>query len=215
MQETSSLIVSPRSHPWDFTDGMIDVIAKYENIMPFVHLPVQSGSSRVLKLMGRRYTKEEYITLFDKIRERIPGVVISTDIIVGFPTETEEDFNETLDLVEHCKYDSAYTFIYSPREKTPAAEFKEQIDESVKEDRLYKLNELINKYSLESNKKLENKTVSVLVEGEGTKKKILFGYTDTKKLINFPGDKSLIGKIVKVKVVDAKSWSLDGEYVGE
>ena len=203
------------SHPWDFTDGMIDVIAKYPNIMPFVHLPVQSGSSRVLKLMGRRYTKEEYITLFDKIRKRIPKVVISTDIIVGFPTETEEDFNETIDLVKHCKYDSAYTFIYSPREKTPAASFKEQVPEDIKEERLYKLNELINKYSLESNKKLEGEIVSVLVEGIGTKKKVLFGYTDTKKLINFPGDESLIGKIVKVKVVDAKSWSLDGEYVGE
>ncbi len=203
------------SHPWDFTDGMIDVIAKYSNIMPFVHLPVQSGSSRVLKLMGRRYTKEEYITLFDKIRERIPGVVISTDIIVGFPTETEEDFNETLDLVKHCKYDSAYTFIYSPREKTPAAAFNEQVPESIKEQRLYKLNDLINKYSLESNKIMLNKVVPVLVEGVGTKKNVLFGYTDTKKLINFTGDKSLIGKIVNVKVLEAKSWSLDGEYVGE
>ena len=101
------------SHPWDFTDGMIEVIKKYPNIMPSIHLPVQSGSSKVLKLMGRRHTKEEYITLFDKLRT-IPNVTISTDIIVGFPSETEEDFNETLDLVNYCKFDNAYTFIFSP-----------------------------------------------------------------------------------------------------
>lgn len=201
------------SHPWDFTDGMIDVIAKYDNIMPFIHLPVQSGSSRILKLMGRRYTKESYIELFDKIKEKIPGVVISTDIIVGFPGETEEDFKETLDLVEHCKYDSAYTFIYSPREKTPAAALNNQVDEKVKEERLQRLNELINKYSLESNKKILDKTVPVLVDGISTKKGELFGYTNTKKLVNFTGDESLIGKIVNVHITDVKTWSIDGESV--
>ena len=201
------------SHPWDFTDGMIDVIAKYENIMPFVHLPVQSGSSRILKLMGRRYTKESYKELFDKIREKVPRVVISTDIIVGFPGETEEDFNETLDLVNYCKYDSAYTFIYSPREKTPAANLTDQVPEEVKEQRLYKLNDLINNYSLESNKKILDKDVSVLCEGISDKKGVLFGYTDTKKLVNFTGDKSLIGQIVKVHITDVKTWSIDGEYV--
>ncbi len=201
------------SHPWDFTDGMIDVIAKYDNIMPFVHLPVQSGSSRILKLMGRRYTKESYKELFDKIREKVPRVVISTDIIVGFPGETEEDFNETLDLVNYCKYDSAYTFIYSPREKTPAANLTDQVPEEVKEQRLYKLNDLINNYSLESNKKILDKDVSVLCEGISDKKGVLFGYTDTKKLVNFTGDKSLIGQIVKVHITDVKTWSIDGEYV--
>ena len=201
------------SHPWDFTDGMIDVIAKYDNIMPFVHLPVQSGSSRILKLMGRRYTKESYKELFDKIREKVPKVVISTDIIVGFPGETEEDFNETLDLVNYCKYDSAYTFIYSPREKTPAANLTDQVPEEVKEQRLYKLNDLINNYSLESNKKILDKDVSVLCEGISDKKGVLFGYTDTKKLVNFTGDKSLIGQIVKVHITDVKTWSIDGEYV--
>ncbi len=201
------------SHPWDFTDGMIDVIAKYDNIMPFIHLPVQSGSSRILKLMGRRYTKESYIELFDKIKEKVPGVVISTDIIVGFPGETEEDFKETLDLVEHCKYDSAYTFIYSPREKTPAAALTNQVDEKVKEERLQRLNELINKYSLESNEKILDKTVPVLVDGISTKKGELFGYTNTKKLVNFTGDESLIGKIVNVHITDVKTWSIDGESV--
>ena len=101
------------SHPWDFTDNMIDVIAKHKNIMPYIHLPVQSGSNRILKLMGRRYTKEKYLELFNKIREKVPNSSVSTDIIVGFPNETEEDFNETLDLVDKCKFDNAFSFIYS------------------------------------------------------------------------------------------------------
>ena len=109
------------SHPWDFTDEMIRIIRDYENVMPYVHLPVQSGSDKILKLMGRRYTKESYLNLALKIREMIPNVSLTTDIIVGFPGETEEDFTETLDVVEKCKYDSAFTFIYSPRENTPAA----------------------------------------------------------------------------------------------
>ncbi len=199
------------SHPWDFTDEMIDVIAKYDNVMPYVHLPVQSGSSRILKLMGRRYTKEDYLKLFDKIRNRIKNVSISTDIIVGFPTETEEDFKETLDLCEYCKFDNAFTFIYSKREGTAAAKLEGQIPQEVAEDRLQRLNKVVNKYFLENNKKLEGKIVPVLVEGISDKKKELFGYTDTNKLINFKGSASLIGKIVPVKVVSAKTWSLDGE----
>ena len=201
------------SHPWDFTDGMIDVISRCSNVMPYVHLPVQSGSSRILKLMGRRYTKESYLNLFDKIRERVPRVSISTDIIVGFPGEEEEDFLDTLDLVEHCKYDNAFTFIYSPRENTAAAKLTNQVEESVKEERLQRLNSVVNKYFLENNKKLVGEVFSVLVEGVSSKKNELFGYTDTFKLINFSGDESLIGEIVKVKVVDAKTWSLDGEIV--
>ncbi len=201
------------SHPWDFTDGLIDVIAKCDNVMPYVHLPVQSGSSRILKLMGRRYTKESYIELFDKIRERIPNVCISTDIIVGFPGEEEEDFQDTLDLVEHCKYDNAFTFIYSPREKTPAAMLKDQVPEEVKEERLQRLNAVVNKYFLENNKKLVGKIVPVLVEGTSEKKNELFGYTNTNKLINFAGRDDLIGKIINVRVTEAKTWSLDGEVV--
>ncbi|MBQ7105743.1 MAG: tRNA (N6-isopentenyl adenosine(37)-C2)-methylthiotransferase MiaB [Bacilli bacterium] len=201
------------SHPWDFTDGMIDVISKCDNVMPYVHLPVQSGSSRILKLMGRRYTKESYLELFDKIRERIPRVSISTDIIVGFPGEEEEDFLDTLELAEHCKYDNAFTFIYSPRENTAAAKLKDQVEESVKEERLQRLNTVVNKYFLENNKKLVGQVFPVLVEGISSKKNELFGYTDTFKLINFEGDSSLVGEIVNVKVVDAKTWSLDGEIV--
>lgn len=198
------------SHPWDFTDEMIDVIAKNKNIMPYIHLPVQSGSNRILKLMGRRYTKEEYLTLFHKIRERIPNCSISTDIIVGFPNETEEDFNETLSLVNECKFDNAFSFIYSPREGTAAAKLKDDITLEEKERRLYTLNDTLNKYFLESNQKMLNKIVDVLVEGKNEKGK-LFGYTDTNKLINFAGNENLIGNIIKVKVIEAKTWSLDGE----
>ena len=201
------------SHPWDFTDEMIDVIAKYDNIMPSVHLPVQSGSSRILKLMGRKYTKEEYVELFDKLKSKIKGVSISTDIIVGFPGETDEEFKDTLELVNNCKFDLAYTFIFSPRVGTPADKMKDDVSLEEKQKRLYKLNDLINKYALENNKKLEGKTVSVLVENGSDKEGYLMGYTDTNKLVNLKGDKSLMGEIVNVKISEAKTWSLNGEYI--
>lgn len=199
------------SHPWDFTDEMITTIAKYPNIMPYIHLPLQSGSSRILKLMGRRYTKEEYLELFDKMKKKIPGVAISTDIIVGFPGETESDFEETLEVVKHCKYDGAYTFIFSPRVGTPAASMPDDTPLKEKENRLHRLNELVNSYSLENNQKLLNKTVPVLIQGiseKGSNK--VYGYTDTMKLVNVVGSKDLIGKIVNVTITDAKSFSLDG-----
>lgn len=201
------------SHPWDFTDDMIETIAKYKNIMPSIHLPVQSGNNEILKLMGRRYTKEEYLTLFNKIKEKIPNVSITTDIIVGFPNETEEQFNDTLDLVNKCKFDLAFTFIFSKRVGTPAEKMQDNISLEEKEERLYKLNELINKYALENNEKLLNKTVKVLVEGPSDKNNMLMGYTDTNKLVNIKGPKEIIGKIVDVKIIQIKTWSLDGEYV--
>lgn len=201
------------SHPWDFTDDMIETIAKYKNIMPSIHLPVQSGNDEILKLMGRRYTKEEYLTLFNKIKEKIPNVSITTDIIVGFPNETEEQFNDTLDLVNKCKFDLAFTFIFSKRVGTPAEKMQDNISLEEKEERLYKLNELINKYALENNEKLLNKTVKVLVEGPSDKNNMLMGYTDTNKLVNIKGPKEIIGKIVDVKIIQIKTWSLDGEYV--
>lgn len=201
------------SHPWDFTDEMVEVIGKYKNIMPSVHLPVQSGSSRILKLMGRRYTKEEYLALFDKIKATVPRVAISTDIIVGFPGETEEDFKETLELAEYCKYDNAFTFIFSAREGTPAARLKDETSIEEKEERLQRLNTVVNKYFLENNKKLEGEVLPVLVEGVSEKKKdMYFGYSDTNKLINFISDNKLeVGDIVNVKITSAKTWSLDGE----
>ena len=202
------------SHPWDFTDRMVEVIGKYKNIMPSVHLPVQSGSSRILKLMGRRYTKESYLELFNKIKDTVPGVSISTDIIVGFPGETEEDILETLDLVNQCKYDNAFTFIFSKREGTPACKLADPVDIKEKEERLQRLNEVVNKYFLENNKKLENTIVPVLVEGVSEKKGMYFGYSDTNKLINFSSSKNLeVGSIVDVKITSAKTWSLDGEVV--
>ena len=202
------------SHPWDFTDRMVEVIKKYPNIMKYVHLPIQSGSDRILKLMGRRYTRDDYKNLFNKLKE-IDGISITTDIIVGFPGEEESDFNETLDMVNYCKYDGAFTFIYSPRVGTPAAKLFENDKTTLeeKEQRLYKLNELINNYSLESNKKMLNKEYPVLVEGFSNKENMLFGYTETNKLVNFEGNEDLIGKIVNVKILEAKSFSLDGELV--
>lgn len=200
------------SHPWDFTDEMIDIIAKYDNIMPYIHLPLQSGSTSILKKMGRRYTKDEYLELFNKIKSKVKNVAITTDIIVGFPGETEEDFNETLDVVNTCKYDGAYTFIYSPREGTPAARMEDNTPMSVKEERLAKLNELVNKYSLEANKKLVGETEKVLIIGKSEKNdSLVAGYTETMKLVNVKGSTDLIGKIVDVKINDAKSFSLNGE----
>lgn len=202
------------SHPWDFTDSMIEVIAKYPNIMPSVHLPVQSGSSRVLKLMGRRYTRESYLKLFHKIKDTVPNVTISTDIIVGFPGESEDDFKETLSLVEECKYDNAFTFIFSKREGTPACKLADPTPESEKEERLQRLNERVNHYFLENNKKLVGSSLEVLVEGISEKKNMYYGYSDTNKLINFSSDKDIkAGDLVKVKITSAKTWSLDGEVV--
>ena len=202
------------SHPWDFTDKMIEVIGKYDNIMPSIHLPVQSGSNRVLKLMGRRYTKESYLELFNKIKKTVKGVTVSTDIIVGFPGETEEDFLETLDLFNTCKYDNAFTFIFSARKGTPADKLKDNTTLKEKEERLQRLNEVVNKYFLENNKKLEGSILPVLVEGVSTKKNMYYGYSDTNKLINFTSkEKIKVGDIVNVKITSAKTWSLDGERV--
>ena len=200
------------SHPWNFTDRMVDVIAKYDNIMPYVHLPIQSGSDEILKRMNRKYTIEEYKKLFDQIKKKVKNVAITTDIIVGFPNETDEDFQKTLDIVNYCKFDGAYTFIFSPREGTAAAKMEDKVPMQVKEERLQKLNELVNKYSLESNQKMLGKTLDVLVVGLSEKdSNKVYGYTETMKLVNIVGNKDLIGKIVPVKITDAKSFSLDGE----
>ena len=201
------------SHPWNFTDRMVDVIAKYDNIMPYVHLPIQSGSDEILKKMNRKYTIDEYKKLFNQIKEKVKNVAVTTDIIVGFPNETDEDFQKTLDIVNYCKFDGAYTFIFSPREGTAAAKMEDKIPMSVKEERLHKLNELVNKYSLESNKKMLEKVVDVLIIGKSEKDDSkVYGYTETMKLVNVIGDDSLIGKIIPVKITEAKSFSLDGIY---
>ncbi len=203
------------SHPWDFTDEMIKVISKYDNIMPYIHLPIQSGSDDILKKMGRKYTIKEYTTLFNKLKSKIPNVSISTDIIVGFPNETEEDFNATLDIVRKLRYDLAYTFIYSKREGTPASKMEDAITLETKKERLAKLNELVNECAKENNMKYLNKEVKVLLTDHSDKLGNLSGYTDTMKLVNVKADDKYLGKIVNVKITDAKTWSLDGVLVDE
>ena len=202
------------SHPWDFNDEMIEVISKYDNIMPYIHLPLQSGSSKILKLMGRRYTKEDYLTLYNKLRKALPHSSITTDIIVGFPGETKEDFAETLDVVNTCKYDSAFTFIFSPRIGTPACRMQDDVSVAEKNSRLYELNDLVNKYAKEANDMYKDKIVPVLLENYSEKDNtMLMGYTDTMKLVNVKADPKYLGEIVNVKIIDVKTWSMDGIIV--
>lgn len=198
------------SHPWDFSSEMIDVIAKYDNIMPYIHLPIQSGSDNILKKMNRRYSTNEYKKLFYELKEKIPGVSITTDIIVGFPNETEEDFQKTIDIYNELKYDLAYTFIYSPREGTPASTMKDNVPKEVKEARLQRLNKVVNKYARENNEKYLNKVVPVLIEGYSDKGNKLMGYTDTMKLVNVKADPSYIGKIADIYITEVKTWSMEG-----
>jgi tRNA-2-methylthio-N6-dimethylallyladenosine synthase len=203
------------SHPWNFTTEMIDSIKNNPNIMPYIHLPLQSGDDEILRRMGRRYTSEEYRTLFTRMKEEIPGVCISTDIIVGFPNESEEQFRHTLEMVNYCKFDSAFTFIFSPRPGTPAANMEDTISNETKHKRFNALLELVNQYSLESNQKFLNKTVLVLVDGISKKNdNVLSGYSEENKVVNFKGPLSLIGKIVPVKITNVKSFSLEGELNG-
>lgn len=202
------------SHPWDFTNKMIEVIKDNKNIMPYIHLPLQSGSDKILKLMGRRYTKDEYLTLFNKIKKAIPNSSITTDIIVGFPGEDENDFKETLDVVNKCKYDSAFTFIFSKRVGTPAEKMEDNVSLEEKNKRLQQLNELVNKYSKLANDKYLNKVVPVLIEGYSEKdNNYLMGYTDTMKLVNVKGSSEHIGQIINVKITEVKTWSMNGEIV--
>ena len=202
------------SHPRDLDDETIKVMGKYENIMPHLHLPVQSGSNKVLKKMNRQYTKEEYLEKVEKLRKYVPGISITTDIIVAFPGEEEEDFLETLDLVKKAGFEGAYTFIYSPRAGTPATTFPNPLTEEEKKERLLKLNDLINEGFYEGNKRFEGEVVEVLVDGPSDKDPtMLTGYTKHEKVVNFKGDESLIGKFVNVKISKAYSWHLRGEIV--
>lgn len=202
------------SHPWDFDDKMIEVIGKYNNIMPNIHLPVQSGDNDILKIMGRSYTIEKYLDIFDKLKNAKPGITISTDIIVGYPNETPEQFEKTLDLYNRCKFDLAYTFVFSPRDGTPAAKMIDDVKEQEKKERLYKLNEIVDKYSKESNEKMVGNILKVLVDGPSVKdEEILAGYSEESKLVHFRGDKDLIGKIVTVKINEARKFNLIGEIL--
>lgn len=204
--------VSP--HPRDFSDEVIDIIAKNEKIAKCLHLPLQSGSTKILRKMNRGYSKEKYINLAKKIKERIPGVSLTADIIVGFPGETEEDFLDTLDVVKQISFDNSFMFMYSIRKGTKAATMDNQIDENTKKERLQRLIELQNECSFNESKVYEGKNVRVLVEGPSKKnKEVLSGRTSTNKVVLFKGEPSLKGQFVNVKINECKTWTLYGELV--
>ncbi|APH05168.1 tRNA (N6-isopentenyl adenosine(37)-C2)-methylthiotransferase MiaB [Bacillus weihaiensis] len=204
------------SHPRDFDDHLIEVLAKGGNLLDHIHLPVQSGSTDVLKIMARKYSRESYLELVRKIKEAMPNASLTTDIIVGFPNETDEQFEETMSLYREVEFDSAYTFIYSPREGTPAAKMEDNVPMEVKKERLQRLNALVNETSAKKLKEYEGKVVDVLVEGESKNNpEVLAGYTEKSKLVNFRAPKTAIGQIVKVKITKAKTWTLDGEMIEE
>ena len=203
------------SHPRDLDDKTIKAMAECKSVMPQLHLPVQSGDNEVLKRMNRKYTFEHYMTLIEKLKTNIPGISITTDIIVAFPGETEEQFQNTLKLVEEVKYEGAYTFIYSPREGTPAARYDNQIPADVAHDRLNRLIERVNKYYLAGNERFVNTIQEVLVDGfSKSGDGMMCGYTPNLKLTHFPAnDESLIGQIVKVRITKANTWFVIGERV--
>lgn len=204
------------SHPRDFDDQLIDVLAKRGNLVEHIHLPVQSGSSNILKIMARKYDREQYLELVRRIKAAIPDVALTTDIIVGYPNETDEQFEDTLSLYKEVGYEAAFTFIYSPREGTPAAKMEDNVPMEVKKKRLQRLNDLVNEMSKKAMEKYEGQVVEVLVEGESKNNPdVLAGYTRKNKLVNFTGPKTVIGELVKVKITEAKTWSLNGEMVEE
>ena len=207
--------VSP--HPKDFSDDVIDAIAKNSKIARMLHLPLQSGSTKILDAMNRGYTKEEYIKLAKKIKEKIPDIGLTTDIIVGFPGETDEDFQDTMDVVNEVGFENAYMFMYSKRTGTPAATMENQVDEKVKNERLQKLIRLQNMKAREESQKYLGQTIKVLVEGPSRKNpEMLTGRTSTHKVVLFKNNgKNLKGKFVNIKINDAKTWTLYGELVEE
>lgn len=201
-------------HPKDFSDDLIEVMRTSNKVCNHIHLPLQSGSSRILKLMNRKYTKEHYLELVDKIRDRLPDVSITTDIIVGFPGETEEDFEDTLDVVRKVKYDSAYTFIYSKRTGTPAAKMENQVPEDVVKDRFNRLLATINEVSHTISARYEGQSAKALVECiNDHDSSLVTGRLTNNMLVHFPGDESLIGNIVDVKLTECKGFYYMGEML--
>jgi tRNA-2-methylthio-N6-dimethylallyladenosine synthase len=200
------------SHPKDFSDKLINTIAENSNISKYIHLPFQSGSTRILNQMNRNYTRESYLELITKIKNRIPNISLSTDIIVGYPSETEDDFKDTLDLVNQVGFDSAFTFKYSPREGTPAYAQKDDVEADIKSERLEKLIKLQQRISLESNQKILNGMFEALVESESKKSKDdLQGRLDNNKVVVFPKNSSKIGDFVNVRILRSTSATLIGE----
>jgi tRNA-2-methylthio-N6-dimethylallyladenosine synthase len=202
------------SHPKDLSDELIDVMSKSKKICRHIHLPVQSGSNSLLKRMNRHYTKESYLELVDKIRKAMPDISITTDIIVGFPGETEEDFEDTMDVVKKVRYDSAYTFIYSKRTGTPAAKFPDQVPEDVVKDRFNRLLKQVQEDSAYRNAQKLGNTVDVLVEEQNTQNpELVTGKMDNNSTVHFKGNKELIGQIVKVHLDEAKGFYYYGTIV--
>lgn len=194
------------SHPKDLSDELIQVMANSKKICNHLHLPLQSGSSRILKEMNRRYTKEGYLDLVERIRNAVPDISLTTDIIVGFPGETEEDFQETLDVVSQADYDTAFTFIYSKRTGTPAASMPDQVPEDVVKDRFDRLLKLVQEKGHEASSRFTGTIQKILVEEESKEEGVLTGRTEHNLLVHFPGDKKLIGSIVKVSLDTCKGF---------
>lgn len=202
------------SHPKDLSDELIYALRDCQKVCKHLHLPIQSGSTKILKDMNRKYTKENYLELINKIKDNVPGISLTTDIIVGFPGESEEDFIETLDVMEKVRYDSAYTFLYSKRTGTPAAKMEEQIPEEIKKERFQKLLNVQNRISKELNDELLNKEVEILVDGTSKNNPDMYtGRTETNKIVNFMGSEELVGRLVKVRINKVLTWSLEGELI--
>lgn len=200
------------SSPRDYSESTIQAMLDHPNIMPALHLPVQSGSNEVLRRMARGYTVEQYKEVFDRLKSKIPNITFTTDLIVGFPQETDEEFRDTIALVDYCKFDGAFSFMYSPREGTPAARMGGQIDAAVKKERLHELNEHINHWAKENNQKYLHKTVKVLCEGRSKKNAAVYsGYSEENKLVNFTGQEGLENQIVEVEITEVRSFSLNGK----
>ena len=206
--------ISP--HPKDFTDDVIEAIRDLDKVSKFIHLPLQSGSTNILKTMNRVYTKEEYLNLVQKMKEKIPNVKFSTDIIVGFPEENEEDFENTLDVVRKVKFEQIFMFIYSRRVGTPADKMENQVPEEIKHKRFDKLKKLYEEVLAENNKEYIGTTQNILVEGYSkTNSEFLTGRTDTNKVVIFKGDSKLIGRFIQIKIISEHMWYLKGEILNE
>lgn len=204
--------ISP--HPKDFTDDVIEAIADCEKVCKLVHLPLQSGNTKVLKEMNRKYTKEQYLNLVEKMKNKIPNLTLSTDIIVGFPGETDEEFEDTLEVVEKVKFEQVYMFIYSRRVGTPGDKMQNQIPEDIKHKRFDKLKALVESQIEENNKKYIGTTQKILVEGESkNNSNMLSGRTESNKVVIFEGSKELIDKIINIKIISQHMWYLKGEIL--
>jgi tRNA-2-methylthio-N6-dimethylallyladenosine synthase len=202
------------SHPKDLSDRLIEVMAGTEKVCEHIHLPIQSGSNRILQAMNRKYTREHYLHLIDKLRTTVPGIAITTDLIVGFPGETEQDFRDTIDLVERVRYDAAYTFVYNKRSGTPAANLPDQVPDEQKKARIQELISLQNSITLAKCQEEIGRRVEVLVEGPSRNNELMLtGRTRNNKVVIFHGSPDLKGKLVTLNIYAAKTWHLEGKLI--